>query len=91
MPRIYSKRRGTERPPFDAVLCDRTTVYGNPFIIGIHGNRDEVVQKHRVWIEEDDQKWLRDLIKKELRGRDLVCWCYPEPCHLTIVMEIANG
>jgi hypothetical protein len=26
----------------------------------------------------------------ELRGRDLVCWCAPEPCHGDLLLRLAN-
>ena len=26
----------------------------------------------------------------ELRGRDLVCWCSPKPCHGAVLLECAN-
>lgn len=29
-------------------------------------------------------------MKRELRGRDLVCWCFPLTCHGEILLRIAN-
>lgn len=29
-------------------------------------------------------------IKAELKGKDLVCWCAPKPCHADVLLEIAN-
>jgi len=30
--------------------------------------------------------------RRELRGRDLACWCKPgEPCHADVLLEIANA
>lgn len=26
----------------------------------------------------------------ELRGKDLLCWCYPAPCHADVLLELAN-
>lgn len=26
----------------------------------------------------------------ELKGKDLVCWCAPLPCHANILLELAN-
>jgi hypothetical protein len=26
----------------------------------------------------------------ELRGRDLVCWCAPLPCHGDVLLELAS-
>ena len=31
---------------------------------------------------------LKDL--PELKGKDLVCWCAPAPCHADILVELAN-
>ena len=34
---------------------------------------------------------LEALAKKELRGKDLACWCRQgEPCHADVLLEIAN-
>ena len=53
--------------------------WANPFIIGIHGTRDEVVAKYEVWIR--GQKELIAALP-ELRGKTLGCWCHPfENCH----------
>src|SRR5215831_6014372 len=27
----------------------------------------------------------------ELRGKDLACWCSPEPCHGEVLLELANS
>ena len=34
---------------------------------------------------------FRDAIRKELKGKDLVCWCAPKSCHADILLEIANA
>ena len=34
----------------------------------------------------------RELIRAELRGCNLACWCKPgTPCHADVLIEIANG
>jgi hypothetical protein len=33
-----------------------------------------------------------DMIRAELAGKTLVCWCKPEhPCHADVLLAIANG
>lgn len=27
---------------------------------------------------------------RELRGRDLACWCTPLPCHADVLLRLAN-
>lgn len=34
----------------------------------------------------------RELIRAELRGHNLACWCRPgTPCHAEVLIELANG
>lgn len=88
MPKVYNKRG--QHPP-DAILVDRNTVYGNPFVIGKHGTREGVIAKYERWIFMSDQTELRVMMTQELRGKDLLCWCAPQQCHADIILEIANG
>jgi len=35
---------------------------------------------------------FREEIKRELRGKDLMCWCrLDHPCHADVLLEIANS
>jgi hypothetical protein len=40
------------------------------------------------------ERYLSDggLIKEvhQLRGRDLICWCAPLPCHGDVLLRLAN-
>ena len=64
------------------------TVLGNPYHIGVDGNREEVVAKYEVRIEKDDNVssninvLLNKLasISKEV-DIVLVCHCAPLACH----------
>jgi hypothetical protein len=51
------------------------------------GTLAEVISKYRTWI--CDQPDLLAALP-ELTGRDLVCWCAPEPCHGDILLALAN-
>jgi hypothetical protein len=62
------------------ILIDRRTPWGNPFEIGVHGTREEVVDMYAVWILEPEQKVLLKQIPK-LRGKVLGCHCAPKLCH----------
>lgn len=63
-------------------LIDRTTIHGNPFILGKHGNRDAVCDAHETYfmmrIAEDPV--FRRLVL-ELKDGVLGCWCAPLRCH----------
>jgi len=75
------------RLPRNTILIDRTTIWGNPFHIGVDGTRAEVIEKFRLWILDQP-----DLLAKLplLRGRNLMCWCAPDACHGQVLMELAN-
>ena len=81
-PRVLNKYRD-EMPP-DAVNCMRGTPYGNPFVIGRDGDRDEVCDLF-------EREVLPDLDVSALRGRDLVCCCKPKRCHCDGILKKANS
>jgi hypothetical protein len=70
-----------------AVYVGRPSKWGNPFKIGKDGNRDEVISMFRDFGRATK---LRQQAKAELRGKNLVCWCAPEPCHADVLLEWAN-
>lgn len=62
--------------------------FANPFRIGAHGTRGEVIEKYRHWLWS--QPSLIDRARMELRGKVLECWCSPLPCHGDVLLEVAN-
>jgi len=72
------------------VYIGRHSVFGNPFIIGKHGNRKEVIDKYREWFYDIEQKNLRKQAKKELKGKRLGCFCKPQACHGDIIADYVN-
>ncbi len=77
-------RRTTYNRGTNCVYVGRPSKWGNPFTIGRDGTRDEVVEKYRAWLP------MSGLDPRELRGKDLVCWCAPERCHADVLLEKAN-
>lgn len=86
MARVWKK--GTKGIPHDAVYIGRPSKFGNPFVIGRDGTRGEVIAKYRRWLATKPQ--LLEAAKTELRGKDLVCFCHPLPCHGDVLVEVAN-
>ena len=70
-----------------ALYVGRPTKWGNPFSIPHHGDRATVIAKHRAWLllQPDLMAAL-----PELRGKDLACWCAPQPCHADTLLQLAN-
>ena len=72
------------------VLVDRRTKWGNKFVIGRDGTREQVVARYRA------ELWRRiragEVALEELAaldGRWLACWCDPLPCHGHVLARAA--
>lgn len=90
MPVVLNKLQCEERELRNATFVDRTTIFGNPFIEGKDGKREEVVKKYAMWIIEPEQRNLRIKMRATLRGWDLVCHCAPLSCHADVILIVAN-
>lgn len=71
------------------VRIDRKTKWGNPFRIGKDGTRTEVIKKYVFWFEDQDHL-IKAIIRGELDGKRLGCWCNPLPCHGHYLAILAN-
>lgn len=87
MPKVYNRHH--KNAPADAVYVGRGSPWGNPFVIGEDGTRDEVCEKYERMIEEQGDLAKR-IIRGRLRGKDLVCYCSPQRCHGDYLLRIAN-
>jgi glutaredoxin len=87
-----------------AVHCARPSRYGNPFdwrLFLFDGTTDaeakaKAVARHKDWlgglVADAPPPPTAEEIRRDLRGRNLACWCAgSEPCHVTNLIEIANG
>jgi hypothetical protein len=75
-----------KKEKFD-VYIGRPGPWGNPFVIGKDGTRDEVIQKYKEWIV------TQELLMQEvhtLKGKVLSCWCWPKKCHGDVLIELAE-
>lgn len=85
-PGLYNKR--IHDTPKNAVYIGRPSKWGNPFVIGEHGTRAEVIQKYEDYLLGSPE--LMSCIVQELRGKHLVCYCAPHACHGQVLMKHAN-
>lgn len=86
MCKVHNKYHQTA--PSDAIYIGRGSPFGNPYIIGKHGNRDEVCDKYMEYVKARPS--LIRKIRKELKGKDLVCFCSPKRCHGDLLLQIAS-
>jgi hypothetical protein len=73
---------------FYDVKISRPGRWGNPFLIGQDGTREEVIEKYREWILTQPQL-LAQL--PMLKGKRLGCLCVPLPCHGNVLKELADA
>lgn len=83
---------GRRELPDDVVYVGRQvrrqpgSPWGNPYVEGRHGSRDEVIALFRAWLVEilaRDPDFL-----EPLRGKRLACWCAPLACHADVIAEL---
>ena len=73
-----------------AVRIDRRTKWGNEFVIGRDGTRDEVIARYRaeLWRRiRAGEVSLKDLAA--LASRRLACHCHPKRCHGEVLARAA--
>jgi hypothetical protein len=87
MPKVLNKSK--HGSPANSIYVGRPSCFGNPFIIGKHGTRAEVIALFEKHIRSDHA--LIRKIRHELRGKDLVCFCSPLQCHADVLLRIANA
>ena len=80
---VLNKRSGRT----DGVYVGRPSKWGNPFVVGRDGSREEVVRKYSEWLFRNVE--LLGQVH-ELRGKNIVCWCAPHACHADVLLELAN-
>ena len=92
--RIQRQRtRGWRMPP-NTVYVGRPSRYGNPCRAGWCPNCgaehtvSESVEEFRATCDDPE---IRNRIRRDLRGKNLACWCKEcDPCHADVLLELAN-
>lgn len=87
-PMVLNRREFPGPLPPNATYVGRGTAFGNRFHIGPDGSRDEVIDKY-IAEKSQDEEFLT-LVRRQLKGRHLVCHCAPERCHADWLRCIAN-
>ena len=87
-PRVWNaKEVGTSLE--GAVYVGRPSPFGNPFRVGRDvATKAEAISKFRTYLLGNP--CLIEKVKHELRGKDLICWCYPKDCHANVLIDVAN-
>jgi hypothetical protein len=99
-----SRAKGWRIPP-GTVKVDRSTRWGNPFVVGRDGDRARCVQLLEYLLGggllcvttraplELQHNYLAHARRnrRHLRGKNLACWCpLDAPCHADVLLRMAN-
>jgi hypothetical protein len=101
--RIQRQRTAGWRKPDGAIYVGRGSAWGNPLRIGMWKGYTaaNAVRDYRAWV--DREPTVRSFEHtfgipptceeiKELRGKDLMCWCkLGDACHADVLLELANA
>jgi len=78
------------------VYVGRPTPLGNPFRLEEEDQREEVVARYALWLEEQLQRGNRGVVQaigelyRRLKRRGaltLLCFCAPKRCHAEVIAE----
>lgn len=89
MPVVKNKYRD-EWEPGDVDIM-RPGPYGNLWRVGPDGTRKQVLDRYETWLMAPENHEYRDMVRRQLRGRNLTCCCKPQPCHGDLLMKVANS
>jgi len=95
MPVFNHKYLDRDDPPADMINIMRNSPidpgeWGNPFVLGRDGDRDEVLAKHKAWLIERLRTGTLPLERMaSLHGANLLCACSPAACHGETLLEAA--
>lgn len=91
---IVNKKKEPALSP--GIYVGRPSPLGNPYLIGVDGCREIVIEKYRVWLKRQlldrlspASKMINNLCTIA-RHADLklVCWCAPLLCHAEIIKKV---
>lgn len=75
-----------KREPYD-VYIGRPSKWGNPFVLGIDGDREQCIEQYREWLTTQPEL-ITAILRGELDGKVLGCWCSPRPCHGDVLADL---
>ncbi|SDE23397.1 protein of unknown function [Salipiger thiooxidans] len=92
--RIQMTRRkgGWRKDHPDAVVVARPSKWGNPYQGDGRGvDRAMLASLFGELMKRPEKSAFVEEVRRELRGKDLACWCPLDgPCHADVLLEIAN-
>lgn len=73
-----------------ATYIGRGSPLGNPYIIGVHGNRKEVIAKYAIYLKKkilQRDNNIIEALRKIKSDASLLCFCSPLECHGEVIIQ----
>lgn len=88
--RVQLSRAKGWKMPANTVKVDRSTRWGNPNMVITHGYAG-AVRRFEAELRAGILRFSIDDVRRELRGKNLACWCKPGVrCHADVLLRVAN-
>ncbi len=96
---VVNKRTFKQKEDDLTFYVGRPTFFGNPYVIGKDGTREEVVQKYKtkffIPLLLKGDFYVMYILKTlaaiaKMKNLYLVCWCAPKACHGDVIKEFLD-
>lgn len=64
------------------------SVWANPYRLSSDEQPGATIERYQEYILKEIEK--KSVNIAELRGKILVCWCHPEPCHGDVLLKLIH-
>jgi hypothetical protein len=95
---LLNKHKSSKEEMKGATYIGRGSPLGNPYVIGEHGTREEVIEKYRHYLAKkliNRDPAIENAIRALTPDSQLLCFCVPAPCHGEVIdtyhSELNNG
>ena len=87
--RVQLRRTKGWRMPANTMKVDRTTRYGNDFVMANEGTRADAIEAFEK--QASAQMAVCPDYYAPLRGKNLACWCpLDKACHADVLLALVN-
>lgn len=95
--KVTNKKYGKVDPNHGLIKCYRPHFLGNPFVIGVHGTREQVIERYKDYFMEriktdiKFRRYINNIVPYSRAVKEKVinlqCFCHPLPCHADFIKE----
>lgn len=69
------------------IYIGRGSKWGNPFVVGKDGTREQVITRYEEWILSQPELYKS---LHELKDKILGCYCKPKACHGDVLAHLVD-